>query len=67
MISSTINAYPNRITEAREIRKLNMTSFADQLGITKQAISRYELGLSHPSAAIIHKMAESLNFPESFL
>ncbi|MBC5725853.1 ImmA/IrrE family metallo-endopeptidase [Agathobaculum sp. NSJ-28] len=66
MIRSNLYAYPQRITEAREARKYNMTQLADLLGVTKQAVSRYELNLSHPSNSVISKMAEVLDFPERF-
>ena len=66
MIRSNLYAYPQRITEAREARKYNMTQLADLLGVTKQAVSRYELDLSHPSNSVIKKMSEVLDFPESF-
>lgn len=66
MARATLHAYPYRITEAREARKYNMKQLADLLEITKQAVSRYELGLSHPSSYIIEKMSTVLNFPISF-
>lgn len=66
MIRSNIYACPQRITEAREARKYNMTQLADLLGVTKQAVSRYELNLAHPSSSVIAKMSEVLDFPESF-
>ena len=63
---TSINIYPYRITEAREVRKFNISQLAEQIGLTRQAVSRYENGLANPSDGVISKIAECLDFPEGF-
>lgn len=61
------NAFvPERLRQARLAKGYSSTELADALGITRQAVSRYELGLAVPSGEILGKIIESLEFPLSF-
>ncbi|PZV25698.1 MAG: hypothetical protein DCF12_13640 [Snowella sp.] len=54
------------LKRARIARKMTATSLAEQLGLTKSAISSYETGSKSPSPEIAEKICEILNFPMSF-
>ncbi|MCL5272729.1 MAG: XRE family transcriptional regulator [Gammaproteobacteria bacterium] len=61
------NAFiPERLRQARMARGYSSTELADALGITRQAISRYELGLATPSGEVLGKLIEVLDFPLAF-
>lgn len=55
-----------RITEARELRSLNISDLAKLLGVTRQSISLYEQGERTPKDSIVTALAEKLNFPIDF-
>ncbi|WHH59191.1 XRE family transcriptional regulator [Petroclostridium sp. X23] len=57
---------PARIRQARISRGLSLSDLADLVGVTKQAISQYELGSSEPSEAIMFKIMDILNYPIVF-
>ena len=57
---------PEKITEARESIGLNMTELADAVGVTRQAVSRYELGTLTPSPEIMGKMISIFGQPLAF-
>lgn len=57
---------PEKITEARESIGLNMTELADEVGVTRQAVSRYELGTLTPSPEIMGKMISLFGQPLAF-
>ena len=40
---------PARITEAREARALSMEELSAEIGVTRQAISKFEKGITPPS------------------
>src|SRR5687768_9817535 len=58
----------DRIRRARLQKGLTLEALADQLGdITKQALSKYEKGLSTPNSARLLQLAKALNVsPEYF-
>jgi len=58
---------PERLKEIRIIRKMNLPQLATKLGLTKQAISKYELGKSMPSSEIINKMLNVLGISRNYL
>lgn len=58
------NFEPDRLREAREVRGLAQPALAEMVGVTRQAISQYELGRSYPSPEILTAIAECLRFPE---
>jgi Zn-dependent peptidase ImmA (M78 family)/transcriptional regulator with XRE-family HTH domain len=57
---------PEKITEARESVGLNMTELAEKIGVTRQAVSRYELGTLTPSPEIMPKLMHALEQPLRF-
>jgi len=57
---------PARVKEARLSRGLSLAELADRIGISSQAISQYELGISRPSPQVLEKMSEELQFPINF-
>lgn len=57
---------PERLKEARLSRGFSISQLAKELGITRQAVSRYEMGDISPSAVVIRRMSELLDFPLSF-
>lgn len=59
--SGSIN--PKKITEARESRGYNMTETATLIGVSRQAMHRYEQGLSNPSEKVLLTISDKLGFP----
>ncbi len=57
---------PKRLREARVARGKTTTELAEAIGVSKQLISKYELGHSAPSGAILAMIIELLNLPLSF-
>ncbi|HEY0827547.1 MAG TPA: XRE family transcriptional regulator [Bacilli bacterium] len=57
---------PERLREARMARGISVTELSDEIGVTKQAISQYELGHSVPSGEVFMKIINKLNFPTQF-
>lgn len=58
---------PNRLREIRLIRKMSLEQLAENLGKTKQAVSKYELGKSMPSSDVVNKLLNFLNVPRKCL
>jgi Zn-dependent peptidase ImmA (M78 family)/transcriptional regulator with XRE-family HTH domain len=54
---------PARLREARIARGYSMAELAERIGVTKQSISCYELGNATPSASVLMKIIEVLEFP----
>jgi len=52
----------NRIKQLRLARGLSLEELADAMGgiVTKQALSKYELGTSTPSAPVLNQLAQAL-------
>lgn len=57
---------PGRIRNARMARGLTITDLAEQLFITKQALSQYELGHTSPSGEVFMKIVNTLRFPTGY-
>lgn len=57
---------PERIREARLARGMTAIDLATSVGVTRQAISKYELGIAVPSSDVINSIASSLSMPLSF-
>ena len=55
-----------RITEAREARALSMEELSAEIGVTRQAISKFEKGITPPSDSTLERIAAVLNFPIEF-
>jgi Zn-dependent peptidase ImmA (M78 family)/DNA-binding XRE family transcriptional regulator len=58
---------PERLKEIRILRKMNLSQLAERLGLTKQAVSKYELGKSIPSSEIINRILAILGISRNFL
>jgi len=52
-----------RLVEAREARALSQTSLAELVGVTRQAMSRYEHGESTPDPGVLERLASVLAVP----
>jgi Zn-dependent peptidase ImmA (M78 family)/DNA-binding XRE family transcriptional regulator len=57
---------PERIREAREARGLQLEPFAEILDVTKQAVARFESGLTAPSGETMGRIIASTRQPPSF-
>lgn len=57
---------PARIREGREARGLQLELFAELLGVTKQAVARYESGLAVPSGEVMGKIIAETAQPPAF-
>ena len=65
-ISSSRPFVAQRLREARLARRLTLQELADELGVSKQVISQYELGLTVPSDDTLGKLSRILNRPMAF-
>ena len=52
-----------RLKEARYFRKMTITELAEQIGVTKQMVSRYERNTGEPSLETFQKIVGALKFP----
>lgn len=59
--SSTI--VPARIKEARVARGYSLSELSELVGVSSQAISKYELGATKPSSETMMALIRTLNFP----
>lgn len=57
---------PERFREARLSRGLTMNDLAEKVGVSRQSISKYELGISEPCEQVMAEMAHQLAFPLEF-
>lgn len=57
---------PKRLREARLIRGLTIKELADTIGISKQAISQFELGENMPKQETMMSLINTLAFPKSY-
>ena len=53
--------YGTRIKQARETRRLTQEQLAEQLDISRQAVSKWENGTSEPSTANLMALAKLYN------
>jgi Zn-dependent peptidase ImmA (M78 family)/transcriptional regulator with XRE-family HTH domain len=57
---------PERIREAREAAGISSEDFADKIGVTRQALSKFESGLLSPSGETMRKIIAVTELPPSF-
>lgn len=57
---------PERIREARLARGMTAAELASCIGVTRQAVSKYELGIAEPGSTVLNEIAHSLDMPISF-
>ena len=55
-----------RLSEARELRGLTVSELSQVIGVSRQAVYRYENGTQMPSPEVFHNICSSLQFPMSF-
>lgn len=55
-----------RLREARRFRQLSITELAENVGVSKQMISKYERNESIPSIEVYQKIISNLEFPLKF-
>lgn len=58
--------FPYRIKQARISRGYSMSELGDLVGVSRQAISQYELGTYPPSISVLYKIANILHYSISF-
>lgn len=64
--NTTSSPIPERIRSARMARGITITDLAELIGVTKQALSQYELGHSVPSGEVFMKIVNKLGFPTAY-
>jgi len=57
---------PERLTEARQAARLTQTELSGRVGVSRQAVSQYELGGKLPDPTVMQKIASELEQPISF-
>lgn len=57
---------PKRLREARLVRGMTISDLAEKIGISKQAISQFELGEHSPKQETAMMLINTLKFPKSF-
>jgi len=55
-----------RLSEARELRGLTVSELSQEIGVSRQAVYRYENGTQMPSPDILQNICSSLRFPITF-
>src|ERR1700730_2028235 len=61
-----VRIIPERIREAREASGLTAEDFAEQIGVTRQAVGQYEIGQSIPSAQTMARIITVTAQPPAF-
>ncbi|MEK1409917.1 helix-turn-helix transcriptional regulator, partial [Limosilactobacillus fermentum] len=49
----------DRLREARRYRRLTITSLSEEIGVSKQMISRYERGTAQPGLDVFQQIVKS--------
>ncbi|URZ15473.1 helix-turn-helix domain-containing protein [Clostridium felsineum] len=57
---------PERIKEARVYRGLTQHDLAEEIGVTRQAICKYETGVNIPPVDMLLEISRKLDFPINF-
>jgi transcriptional regulator with XRE-family HTH domain len=55
-----------RLLEAREIQGLTQAALGEKLGVSAQAISQYEKGLSTPQPHVMERLPDVLNVQPAY-
>ena len=55
-----------KLRKARLYRGLTLTELAEETGVSKQALSKYEKNQNEPTPSNLFALARSLNFPISY-
>jgi len=57
---------PERLIEARKAERLTQTELANRIGVSRQAVSAYELGSKSPESPVLKKISDELGQPITF-
>ena len=57
---------PARLREAREARSLTIVGLAELIGVSKQVVSKYEMGDRSPGPDVLFRLAAVLQVPPEF-
>ena len=57
---------PERLIEGRKAARLTQTELAARIGVSRQAVSAYELGDKSPEPPVLRKISEELSQPVAF-
>lgn len=57
---------PSRLREARKLLRLSQVDLADEIGVSRQAVSAYERGDKSPDPETFDKIAQTLHQPVRF-
>jgi Zn-dependent peptidase ImmA (M78 family)/DNA-binding XRE family transcriptional regulator len=60
------NLFANKLKELREKNRLSLQELADQVGVAKQSIHKFENGVVTPSSETLLKIADALKVSYSF-
>lgn len=58
---------PERLRDIRILKGYTVEYVASQLGVTKQAVSKYETGRMIPSSDVLNRIADFFSLPQSYL
>jgi Zn-dependent peptidase ImmA (M78 family)/DNA-binding XRE family transcriptional regulator len=56
----------HKLTEARKMRRKNGSVLAEEIGVTRAAISAYENGKKNPSADVLGRLSSCLDMPINY-
>ncbi len=65
--SNPSDDFPNRLKQAREIRKLDQATLSKKAELPASSISHFESGSRKPSFANLKKLSNALNVTTDFL
>ena len=57
---------PKRLKEARLVRGYSIKELADEINVSRQAVSQYEMGESTPKQETMMRIINTLKFPKNF-
>src|SRR5688572_21445172 len=60
------NIFALKLKELRDRHNMSLQQLADQVGLAKQSIHKFEKGLVNPSSETVLKLSETFNVPYSF-
>jgi transcriptional regulator with XRE-family HTH domain len=67
MTENQLTALGRRIRERREEKKISRRRLADEMGVAKGTVDKWEIGWSHPSRDNMRALSVALDVPEIIL
>lgn len=67
MSTRPTEVFPERLRQAREVRKLSQSELSERSGLQASAISHFENGVRKPSFDNLRRLADALNCTTDFL